>query len=166
MEVNQIYIISTVVIVIILVSSIIYTVNQNRLKKQRKSAKEKKPANKRDNFRLRVNIKDSVMEIIKIGNKDITEYDYCEIMDLSAGGAGIVSYYDLPLKKTVYVRVQFFLNDEEFILNGRVVRKSERINRSSYFYGIQFLNLSKYDENRLMKEIVALENRRRKMAIK
>jgi c-di-GMP-binding flagellar brake protein YcgR len=165
MEVNQIYILSTVVVVIILVSSI-YIVKQSQLKKQRKSTTKKKQANKRDNFRLRVNIKDSVMEIVKIGNSDITEYNYCEIMDLSAGGAGIISYYDLPLKKTVYVRVQFFLNDEEFILNGRVVRKSERINRSSYLYGIQFLDLSKYDENRLMKEIVALENRRRKMAIK
>jgi c-di-GMP-binding flagellar brake protein YcgR len=154
------------VAVVILVSSIIYRVRLGKVKKHRQLKKEEKQANRRDNFRLRVMIKNSLMEVLKVGNISVNQNDYCEIVDISAGGAGIVSYYDLPLKQSVFVRIHFYLNDEEFSLNGRVVRKIERINKSSFFYGIQFLNLSTRDENRLIKEIVALENQRRKIAIK
>lgn len=155
-----------VVAVVILVSSIIYGVRLGKLRKHRQLKKEEKQANRRDNFRLRVMIKNSLMEVLKVGSISVNQNDYCEIVDISAGGAGIVSYYDLPLKQSVFVRVHFYLNDEEFSLNGRVVRKTERINKSSFFYGIQFLNLTTRDENRLIKEIVALENQRRKIAIK
>jgi c-di-GMP-binding flagellar brake protein YcgR len=155
-----------VVAVVILVSSIIYGVRLGKMKKHRLLKNEEKQANRRDNFRLRVMIKNSLMEVLKVGSISVNQNDYCEIVDISAGGAGIVSYYDLPLKQSVFVRVHFYLNDEEFSLNGRVVRKTERINKSSFFYGIQFLNLTTRDENRLLKEIVALENHRRKIAIK
>jgi c-di-GMP-binding flagellar brake protein YcgR len=155
-----------VVAVMILVSSIIYRGRLGKVKKHRQLKKEGKQANRRDNFRLRVMIKNSLMEVLKVGSISVNQNDYCEIVDISAGGAGIVSYYDLPLKQSVFVRIHFYLNDEEFSLNGRVVRKIERINKSSFFYGIQFLNLTTRDENRLIKEIVALENQRRKIAIK
>jgi c-di-GMP-binding flagellar brake protein YcgR len=155
-----------VAVAVILVSSIIYRVRLGELKKHRQLKKEEKQANRRDNFRLRVMIKNSLMEVLKVGSISVNQNDYCEIVDISAGGAGIVSYYDFPLKQSVFVRIHFYLNDEEFSLNGRVVRKTERINKSSFFYGIQFLNLTTRDENRLIKEIVALENQRRKIAIK
>ncbi len=155
-----------VVAIVILVSSIIYRLRLGKIKNQRQLKKEEKQTNRRDNFRLRVMIKNSLMEVLKVGSTSVNQNDYCEIVDISAGGAGIVSYYDLPLKQSVFVRIHFYLNDEEFSLNGRVVRKIERINKSSFFYGIQFLNLSTRDENRLIKEIVALENQRRKIAIK
>lgn len=163
MEENQILIVAAVVI---LVSSIIYLAKLYKMKKRRKPKKEEKQVNRRDNFRLRVMIKNTIMEVLRVGSLDVNQNDYCEIEDISVGGAGIISYYDLPLKQKVYVRVHFHLNDEEFSLDGRIVRKIERINKNSFFYGIQFLNLSSSDEKRLMKEIFALENKRRKIAIK
>jgi c-di-GMP-binding flagellar brake protein YcgR len=160
------YLILLIVTAVIIVSSIIYLARLKELKKQKKLKKEEKQTNRRDNFRLRVMIKNSIMEVLKVGSIDVNRNNYCEIEDISAGGAGIISYYDFPLKQQVYVRVHFYLNDEEFSLEGRIVRKIERINRSSFFYGIQFLNLSSSDEKRLVKEIFAMENQRRKIAIK
>lgn len=151
---------------IILVSSIIYLANSNRKKRQGTVQKEVKPPNRRDNFRFRINIKNTLMEVLKIGSLDVNEYFYCEIVDVSAGGVGILSEYDFPLREKVYVKVNFYLDNEEFMLNGRIVRKTENIKKRAVLYGIQFVNLSTYDEKRLLKTIFAMENQRRKIAIK
>jgi c-di-GMP-binding flagellar brake protein YcgR len=153
-------------VLIILVSSIIYLTNTNRKKRQRTVQKEVKPPNRRDNFRFRINIKNTLMEVLKIGSLDVNEYFYCEIVDVSAGGVGILSEYDFPLREKVYVKVHFYLNNEEFMLNGRIVRKTENIKKRAVLYGIQFVDLSTYDENRLLKTIIAMENERRKIAVK
>ncbi|GHH99993.1 PilZ domain-containing protein [Neobacillus kokaensis] len=150
----------------IFVSFIIFSIQQQRIKKHRNLKKAEKQVNRRDSFRLRIDQKNSIMEVLRIGNLDVNEFDDCEISDVSAGGAGIISYYDFPLKQKVYVKLHFHLNNESFSLNGRIVRKVERINKSNYFYGLQFLDLSVKEEERLMKEIVALENRRRQTSIK
>lgn len=154
------------VALIILVSSIIFLTNTNRKKRQRAVQKEVKPPNRRDNFRFRINIKNTLMEVLKIGSLDVNEYFYCEIVDVSAGGVGILSEYDFPLREKVYVKINFYLDNEEFMLNGRIVRKTENIKKRAVLYGIQFVDLSTYDENRLLKTIFAKENERRKIAIK
>jgi c-di-GMP-binding flagellar brake protein YcgR len=154
------------VVLIILVSSIIFLTNTNRKKRQRTVQKEVKPPNRRDNFRFRINIKNTLMEVLKIGSLDVNQYVYCEIVDVSAGGVGILIDYDFPLREKVYVKVHFYLDNEEFILNGRIVRKIEKLKKRAVLYGIQFVDLSANDENRLMKTIVSMENERRKIAIK
>ncbi|MDR7080079.1 c-di-GMP-binding flagellar brake protein YcgR [Neobacillus niacini] len=154
------------VVFIILVSSIIYFTQTNSKKRQRTTTKEVKPPNRRDNFRFRINIKNTVMEVLKIGSLNVNEYIDCEIVDVSVGGVGILSDYDFPLREKVYVRVHFYLDHEEFLLNGRIVRKVENIKKRAVIYGIQFIDLSAIDENRLMKTIFAMENERRKIAIK
>jgi c-di-GMP-binding flagellar brake protein YcgR len=154
------------VVLIILVSSIIYFTNINRKKRQRTAQKEVKPPNRRDNFRFRINIKNTLMEVLKIGSLDVNQYVYCEIVDVSAGGVGILIDYDFPLREKVYVKVHFYLDQEEFMLNGRIVRKTENIKKRAVLYGIQFVDLSTYDENRLLKTIFAMENERRRIAIK
>lgn len=125
-----------------------------------------KQLNRRDNFRFRINIKNTVMEVLKIGNLNVNEFFYCEIVDVSAGGVGVLCENDFPLREKVYVKIHFHLNHEEFMLDGRIVRKTENIKKRAVLYGIQFINLSQYDENRLMKTIFAMENERRKIAIK
>lgn len=151
---------------IFLVSSIILLTNINRKKRQRTAQKVVKPPNRRDNFRFRINIKNTLMEVLKIGSLSVNEYVYCEIVDVSAGGVGILSDYDFPLREKVYVKVHFYLDHEEFMLNGRIVRKIENIKKRAVLYGIQFVDLSASDEERLLKTIVAMENERRKIAIK
>jgi c-di-GMP-binding flagellar brake protein YcgR len=154
------------VVVIFLVSSIIFITNANRKKRNRTAQKELKLPNRRDNFRFRINIKNTLMEVLKIGSLDVNQYVYCEIVDVSAGGVGILIDYDFPLREKVYVKVHFYLDQEEFMLNGRIVRKTENIKKRAVLYGIQFVDLSTYDENRLLKTIFAMENERRKIAIK
>ncbi|WP_462410719.1 PilZ domain-containing protein [Neobacillus sp. Marseille-QA0830] len=151
---------------VILVISIIYAMNAKKTEKRTEAKPEPKPVNRRDNFRVRVNLQNSVMEVLQVGANNLQEFDECEVKDISVGGVGLVSYYDLPLQQQVFVKLHFYLNGEAFTLDGRIVRKIERINRSSFFYGVELLNLSNKDEERLLKEIVALENRRRKTAIK
>lgn len=154
------------IVLIILVSSIIYMVHKKRGAKHQHRKQADKPANQRKNFRVRVELKNSIMEVLKVGSTEINEHDACEIIDISTGGVGVVSYCDLPLKQQVFIRVHFYLNNETFSINGRIVRKIERINKNSFLYGVQFLELSPREENRLLKEIVAIENERRKIAIK
>src|SRR3954464_2487220 len=98
------------VVLILLVSCILYFTYTNRKKRQRTVQKEVKPPNKRDNFRFRINIKNTLMEVLKIGSLDVNEYVYCEIVDVSVGGVGILSDYDYPLREKVYVKVHFHLD--------------------------------------------------------
>ncbi|MEH7273214.1 PilZ domain-containing protein [Neobacillus vireti] len=154
------------VVLTILVSSILYITITNRKKRQRTAQKKVKQPNKRDNFRFRINIKNTLMEVLKIGSLDVNQYVYCEIVDVSAGGVGILSEYDFPLREKVYIKIHFNLDHEEFVLNGRIVRKTENIKKRILLYGIQFIDLPANDENRLLKKIFAMENERRKIAIK
>lgn len=161
---GEFQIVITAAIIIILVSTIIIIFRNKQ--KQAEQQRKRKTANRRMNYRVQVNIKNSVMEVLKIGSLAINEHDACEIVDVSVGGAGVISHQDFPLRQIIFVRVYFYLNDEMFSLNGRVVRKVERINKKSYFYGIQFLNLSSNEENQLIKHIAAIQKRRRKKLIK
>jgi c-di-GMP-binding flagellar brake protein YcgR len=127
---------------------------------------EIKPPNLRDNYRLRVNVEDSTLEVIKIGNSEVNNNEVCEVVDVSAGGVGIHCEVDYPLRKRVLVKIHFKLNNKEFSLDGKLVRKIEDINKRKIFYGVEFIDLTLSDENKLVKEIFAIDNHRRMLSVK
>jgi c-di-GMP-binding flagellar brake protein YcgR len=143
--------------------------------KSRKSNEETKPIkelkeiqkpNKRDNFRLRIDVEDALLEVTKIGDIDVSDSEVCEIVDISASGMGIYSDKDYPIRNNVLAKLYFKLNYKEFSFDGILVRKVEVSNKQKIQYGVKFINLSDGDQNRLLKEIAAIDNSRRKIQIK
>jgi c-di-GMP-binding flagellar brake protein YcgR len=159
-----------IVIAVILLAAIIviYNFRKNKagLGNEEDIKKEKKIENQRGNFRLRLDIEDALMEVIKIGDVEQNDSELCEIVDVSASGLGLYSKMDYPIREKVFVRLLFKLNYKEFSVDGVLVRKVEAANKDRVLYGVNFMNLSDGEENKLLKEIAAIENSRRKISIK
>ncbi|WP_316570342.1 PilZ domain-containing protein [Neobacillus sp. YIM B06451] len=163
---DQQLIILGALVVIFLIAAIFLFLKNRKSKSPIESKKEEKVENKRENFRVHVDDDDSVMVVKKIG-ADVMNKEYtCKLVDISAGGAGVFCEEDFPLKDQIFVILHFSLNKEQFTFNGRIVRKIESLGRKHSLYGIQFLDMPVADENRLIKEIIAIENNRRKISIK
>jgi c-di-GMP-binding flagellar brake protein YcgR len=146
-------------LVILLIGTIVYY--NSRKKKNGDEVKEVSGNNKRDNFRLRIDIEDAMVEITQIGDSKVNKSEVCEIVDVSASGMGVYSDHDYPIREKVHIKVLFKLNFREFSMDGMFVRKVEASNKDKILYGIKFINLSEGDENRLQKEIAAIDNSRR-----
>jgi c-di-GMP-binding flagellar brake protein YcgR len=157
-------------IAVILLIGVIVFYNSQRKKEELSNEndikEEKKLVNQRGNFRLRLDIEDAIMEVVKIGETDVSDTEVCEIVDVSASGMGLYSEIDYPIRKKVLVKLYFKLNDKEFSFDGILVRKVEASNKDKVLYGINFMNLSDGNENKLLKEIAAIENSRRKISIR
>jgi c-di-GMP-binding flagellar brake protein YcgR len=160
----------TIATAVILLIAIIVFYNSHkkkaRLSNEENINKEKKIENQRGNFRLRLEIEDALMEVIKIGDTELNGSELCEIVDVSASGLGLYSENDYPIRENVLVRLLFKLNEKEFSVDGVLVRKVEAVNKDRILYGVNFMNLSDGSENKLLKEIAAIENSRRKKSIR
>jgi c-di-GMP-binding flagellar brake protein YcgR len=160
----------TIATAVILLIAIIVFYNYRKKKAELSNEedinKEKKIENQRGNFRLRLDIEDALMEVIKIGDTDRNDSELCEIVDVSASGLGLYSKMDYPIREKVLVRLLFKLNNKEFSVDGVLVRKVEAANKDRLLYGVNFMNLSDGEENKLLKEIAAIENSRRKISIR
>jgi c-di-GMP-binding flagellar brake protein YcgR len=156
-------------IAVILLIGIIFYFKSRKSNEEYKPIKEireiQKP-NKRDNFRLRIDVEDTLIEVTKIGGIDVNESEVCEMVDISASGMAIYSDKDYPIRNKVFVKLYFKLNYTEFSFEGIFVRKVEVSNKQKIQYGIKFINLSDGDQNRLLKEIAAIDNSRRKIQIR
>lgn len=159
-----------IAIAVILLIGIVVFYNSRRKNLETSNEKENKEErtlkNQRGNFRLRLEVEDALMEVVKIGDSDVNYSEACEIVDVSASGMGFYSDMDYQIRNKVFVNIFFKLNDKKFLMNGMLVRKVEAINKERILYGLTFINLSDGDENRILKEIAAIENNRRKISIR
>jgi c-di-GMP-binding flagellar brake protein YcgR len=146
-------------IVLFIIGIVVYF--QTRNKNNEDGVKKVNRSNKRENFRLRIDIEDALVEITQIGESEVKTTEVCEIVDVSANGMGVYSDHDYPIRQKVHIKVLFKLNFREFSMEGMLVRKVEASNKDKILYGIKFINLSDSDENRLQKEIAAIDNSRR-----
>ncbi|WP_409273944.1 PilZ domain-containing protein [Neobacillus sp. SCS-31] len=163
---DQQLIILGALVVLFLIAAIFVFLKNRRSSGPIDTKNEEKVENKRENFRVHVEIDETVMAVKKIGSVDMDQPYTCKMVDISAGGAGVMCDEDFTLKDKIFVTIHFYLNKEQFTFNGRIVRKIENLGRKHSFYGIQFLDMPVADENRLIKEIIAIENNRRKISIK
>jgi c-di-GMP-binding flagellar brake protein YcgR len=159
-----------IAIAVILLIGVIVFYNSRRKKAELSNdndvKEEKKIVNQRGNFRLRLDIEDALMQVVKIGDTEVNDNELCEIVDVSASGVGLYSKNDYLIREKVLVKLLFKLNDKEFSVDGVMVRKVEAINKDRILYGVNFINLSDGEENKLLKEIAAIENSRRKISIR
>jgi c-di-GMP-binding flagellar brake protein YcgR len=165
-NIQLITIATAVILLIVIIVFFNFRRNKAKLSNVEDINKEKKIENQRGNFRLRLDIEDALMEVIKIGESDVNESELCEIVDVSASGLGLYSKNDYPIREKVLVKLLFKLNDKEFSVDGVLVRKVEAVNKDRVLYGVNFMNLSDGNENKLLKEIAAIENSRRKISIR
>ncbi|WP_053365296.1 PilZ domain-containing protein [Bacillus sp. FJAT-27245] len=163
---DQQLIILGALVVIFLISAIFFFSKNKKNASQNQRKNEEKADNKRENFRVHVDIDETVLQVKKIGTVDMDQAYTCKMVDISAGGAGVMCEEDFTLKDKIFVTIHFCMNKEQFTFNGRIVRKIENLGRKHSLYGIQFLDMPVADENRLIKEIIAIENNRRKISIK
>ncbi|WP_158587632.1 flagellar brake protein [Neobacillus notoginsengisoli] len=163
---NTQIIILAALIIFISCSAIYFYSKEQKKAKQSKTKKTEKKDKSREHYRVHVSIDESLMEVKKMGAVNVDEIIKVKVLDVSTGGAGVLCDEDFPLKEMVFVRIHFYLNEELFSFNGRIVRKIENPERKKVIYGVQFLNLSPSDETKLIKEITAIQNERRKIAIK
>jgi c-di-GMP-binding flagellar brake protein YcgR len=146
-------------LLIIMIGLVVYYNTRNKIVEKEIPSADR--GNKRDNFRLRIDIEDALVEITRIGDSQVNSSEVCEIVDVSASGMGVYSDHDYPIRQKVFIKVLFKLNFKEFSMDGELVRKVEASNKDKILYGIKFTNLSEGEENRLQKEIAAIDNSRR-----
>ncbi|WP_059172696.1 PilZ domain-containing protein [Bacillus sp. FJAT-27445] len=163
---DQQLIILGALVVLFLIAAIFLFLKNRKNHSQKQTMNEEKADNKRENFRIHVEIEESVMEVKKIGSEEMDKPYTCKVTDVSAGGAGVLCEEDFTLRDKIFVTLHFSMNKEQFTFNGRIVRKIENLGRKQSLYGIQFLDMPVADENKLIKEIIAIENNRRKISIK
>lgn len=99
---------------------------------------------RRKSFRLKINIEECELQIVKIGDKKMDllkdRKGPSKIKDLSFTGLQLESMYDLPIKDRVEVNVKFKIDVHMLEMRGLLIRKEEHLHRNNFIYGIKFLN--------------------------
>lgn len=118
-------------------------------------------SNRREYFRLKVDREPCRFQIISIqGTKvSVDKEMYGEILDISAGGLLCQVSLDLPVDKSLVVKVFFKLMGEAFALEGTIVRRE--VHGDTFRYGLRFDNLIDRDRERLLRVLSRLQIRQR-----
>ncbi|MFC7321260.1 PilZ domain-containing protein [Halobacillus campisalis] len=134
---------------------------RNKLKK-----KQSEDKNRRGSFRLTLNRKDCTLvlkesthgNMEKLKERSLKGY----IENISASGVKFVCRYDLPVKFNFKVTSVFELRGEEFSLGADIVRKEEHTNHQLMIYGLQFVEMTAKDQERLSIVLHRIESENRK----
>lgn len=96
--------------------------------------------NKRENFRIRLNVPLSAqLKIVGLNNKAVaTKFTKIFIVDISVGGARIHSKLNLPVSDSLLLEFTFMIFNNEIKLLGTTVRKKINLDNLVIEYGIRF----------------------------
>jgi len=118
---------------------------------------------KRKAFRLQLFEHRCVFELIEFGDQSLERLKNRKgegiLKDVSRSGLQFICQVDLPVRKEIYLNIWFSLKKEDFNLKGKIVRKEEHMQYIAY--GIQFVDLSPRDEQRLVRVINQIELEKR-----
>ena len=89
--------------------------------------------------------------LVSINNNDVNigKSILITIIDLSAGGISFKAALNMPVETKTVLNIQFRFEDEHFIMQGCLIWKSS--NGSHSEYGLEFIDLSPQEEQRLVK---------------
>lgn len=120
-----------------------------------------KPANRRDHFRLRMQMHPGMLHVLAVANKEVRVGSArVGLVDLSGGGCQIRADIDLPIRLRVLVEVEFQVLGEHFRLEGELLRKLD--DRRGYYYGVTFVRMAERHRTRLIRVLNGLEMERRR----
>lgn len=109
--------------------------------------------NRRQNFRVSLEGVECLIELLNFEDKRLKRLTHKKVKgsidNISIGGTKFTCDIDLPVKTSISINISFILEDQEFSLNGEIIRKEEYIKTNSFGYGAQFNQLSGDDEKTL-----------------
>lgn len=105
---------------------------------------------------------EAVGRIISISNckVNLDKYMKMKIIDLSAGGAQIASYLDMPGNGQVIINLNFQLGEEVFEFKSKIVWSSKK--NLEKLYGLEFVNLSERQVRTLIRQLNLYQTKNRK----
>ncbi|MEC0181229.1 PilZ domain-containing protein [Paenibacillus peoriae] len=125
---------------------------KKELKKSLEEANSK--LNRREAFRLGVPDEGCAFEFLHFGDETLAGLTHRKgigkIQDISAKGLRLICDYDLPLKKTILIQIEFELNKEPFTLQAHLIRKEAHISQPFITYGLIFVEMIPTDQERLV----------------
>lgn len=133
----------------------------NQLLKQMKQLRDQvEHVNHRETFRVDLadeNCLFQVMNVEVLKNRTGT----AKIKDISVNGLKISCNYDFPLKNEVIIKLEFKLQEEPFSFKAILLRKEAHIDNPDIIYGVQFVEMSSGERERLQICLNKLEIQRR-----
>src|SRR5690625_212589 len=124
---------------------------------------------RRDAFRLEAEDLKCDFHIVQINNRNansiIGKKGEGTIKNLSFTGLQLETALDLPVKSSIKLQLSFELHQNLVTLNGLVMRKEIHVQRSSYIYGIKFVEPNRKKKSKFNRLLRYEELKSRRMHI-
>ncbi|WP_226037775.1 PilZ domain-containing protein [Aquibacillus saliphilus] len=112
---------------------------------------------KREFFRVELIEKNCLVEFIDFENTQLRKLQNKKfdafIENISLGGMKITCPYNLPVKQSITVQMTFELKQEDFCIQGEIVRKEEHNHKDWVSYGVGFKNISQEEQEQLLASL-------------
>lgn len=110
--------------------------------------------NRRKSFRVEVSDIPCTIVFLDFEDKRFIKLSYKTIVgqieNVGLGGLKFYTSVNLPVNKSIFVKINFKLQEHEFFLNGKICRKEEYLNKNRFGYGIQFDKITTKEETDLL----------------
>lgn len=87
------------------------------------------------------------------------------IENISLTGLKFSSAYNIPIQENITISLHFSLDDEDFTLQARMARKHEELSSSDVVYGVEFIEISEKNRERLARILYQLQIVKNKQAL-
>ncbi|MYL29729.1 hypothetical protein GLW03_07825 [Halobacillus halophilus] len=87
------------------------------------------------------------------------------IENISLTGLKFSSAYNIPIQENITISLHFSLDDEDFTLQARMARKHEELSSSAVVYGVEFIEISEKNRERLARILYQLQIVKNKQAL-
>jgi len=107
------------------------------------------PENRREYFRVPLEMHPANMQILEVGQRPITTYPRTvHLLNASGGGLYVQAEDDLPVRRGVIAQFEFTIGQNNFSCRGVLVRKLD--DRETYCYGVEFIDMDEYQRGVLL----------------
>lgn len=121
------------------------------------------PENRREYFRVVLDMHPANMQILEVGQRPITTYPRTVyLLNASGGGLYIEAEDDLPIRRGVIAQFEFTLGQTTFSFRGVLIRKLD--DRQTYKYGIEFIDVDEYQRGVLVSALGRIQVEHHKAA--
>lgn len=105
---------------------------------------------------------EAIGRIISINNQKVSldKYMKMKIIDLSAGGAQIATYLNIPKNNEVIIHIGFELEGQNFEFESMIVWENRR--NTEKYYGLKFLNLTDKEIEILIQKLNMYQTQNKK----
>ena len=126
--------------------------------------------NRRHFFRLEISGVECTLQFLHIADEKLERLVgktfVGKTKDISASGMQFMAEFDFPIRKKVQLQVDFKLWEEKYSLFGNVVRKEELLQQAGITYGVEFFDLDRAGQERLLASLYNIQLERKKRGVK